>query len=121
MNNTYFMFNYCLIPGVTHILNVSRDIENFFEKNFQYLRVDVLDRPDQNLLEYWQETYNFIKSCKEQGGKVSKAKGGIFLCNAQIPLTDSLESWAVIFVVFVETSCFLLSTLSLICIHFHRY
>ncbi|XP_063677816.1 protein phosphatase Slingshot-like isoform X2 [Bolinopsis microptera] len=56
--------------GVTHILNVSRDIENFFEKNFQYLRVDVLDRPDQNLLEYWQETYNFIKSCKEQGGKI---------------------------------------------------
>ncbi|KAL5261651.1 hypothetical protein ACHWQZ_G007372 [Mnemiopsis leidyi] len=56
--------------GVTHILNVSPDIENFFEKHFQYMRVDVLDRPDQNLLEHWQDTYDFIKSCRDQGGKI---------------------------------------------------
>lgn len=66
-NNSHWV---CSPPGVTHILNVSRDIENFFERKFRYMRVDVLDRPDQNLLEHWQKTYDFIKSCKERNGKV---------------------------------------------------
>ena len=52
------------------MLNCSNDIDNFFEKSFKYLRVPVRDVPEANLIKHWQDTYDFIKDCKQRGGKV---------------------------------------------------
>ncbi|XP_063814453.1 protein phosphatase Slingshot homolog 3 isoform X2 [Pseudophryne corroboree] len=55
---------------VTHILNVTREIDNFFPETFKYLNIRVLDEESTNLLQYWKETYNFISSAKRQGSHV---------------------------------------------------
>ena len=57
--------------GVTHILNTTHDIECFFGDHFTYLTVPVEDTPNSNLLQHWQDTYEFIKDCKTTNGKVS--------------------------------------------------
>jgi hypothetical protein len=45
--------------GITHIINVTSDIENT-HKNLQYYRVPILDSEEVNISEYFQETYNYI-------------------------------------------------------------
>jgi len=56
--------------GVTHILNVTREIDNFFPAVFKYLNIREWDVEETDLLKYWDETYNFIHGAKEMGGKV---------------------------------------------------
>ncbi|XP_075032490.1 protein phosphatase Slingshot homolog 3 [Mixophyes fleayi] len=55
---------------VTHILNVTREIDNFFPETFTYLNIRVLDEESTNLLQYWKETHHFISSAKRQGSHV---------------------------------------------------
>ncbi|KAM9324861.1 protein phosphatase Slingshot homolog 3 [Gastrophryne carolinensis] len=55
---------------VTHILNVTREIDNFFPETFTYLNIRVLDEESTNLLQYWKETHNFISSARLQGTNV---------------------------------------------------
>lgn len=55
---------------VTHILNVTREIDNFFPETFKYLNIRVLDEESTNLLPYWKETHSFISSAKRQGTNV---------------------------------------------------
>ncbi|XP_023321112.1 protein phosphatase Slingshot homolog 2 [Eurytemora carolleeae] len=56
--------------GVTHILNVTREIDNFFPSVFQYMNIREYDVEETNLLKYWDKTFFFIKDCMLQGGKV---------------------------------------------------
>jgi len=56
--------------GVTHILNVTREIDNFYPSVFQYLNIREYDVEETDLLKYWDKTYLFIKDCLVQGGKV---------------------------------------------------
>jgi len=56
--------------GVTHILNVTREIDNFFPSVFQYLNIREYDVEETDLLKYWDKTYLFIKNCLLSGGKV---------------------------------------------------
>jgi len=56
--------------GVTHILNVTREIDNFFPAVFKYLNIREWDVEETDLLKYWDETYNFIHGAKQMGGKV---------------------------------------------------
>ena len=37
---------------------------------FEYHTIDVLDVAHANLLKHWEDSYKFIKSCKDSGGKV---------------------------------------------------
>ncbi|KAM5141500.1 protein phosphatase Slingshot homolog 3 [Mantella aurantiaca] len=55
---------------VTHILNVTREIDNFFPETFQYLNIRVLDEESTNLLPYWKETHSFISKAKRQDTSV---------------------------------------------------
>ncbi|XP_011481224.1 protein phosphatase Slingshot homolog 2 isoform X1 [Oryzias latipes] len=56
--------------GVRYILNVTREIDNFFPGMFEYHNIRVYDEEATNLLEYWNETYKFITKAKKAGVKV---------------------------------------------------
>ena len=54
--------------GVTHILNVTREIDNFFPAVFKYLNIREWDVEETDLLQYWNLTYRFIRDCMRSGG-----------------------------------------------------
>ncbi|KAL0597266.1 Protein phosphatase Slingshot-like protein 2 [Plecturocebus cupreus] len=72
---------------VRYILNVTREIDNFFPGVFEYHNIRVYDEEATDLLAYWNDTYKFI----------SKAK--VLLCRlgwstvAQSWLTAPSASW----------------------------
>ena len=43
---------------------------SFFEAEFAYLRIDLADEPESNLLDHWEETYAFIEKTRLAGAKV---------------------------------------------------
>ncbi|XP_048837247.1 protein phosphatase Slingshot homolog 2-like isoform X2 [Brienomyrus brachyistius] len=55
--------------GVRYILNVTREIDNFFPGLFEYHNIRVYDEEATNLLEYWNDTYKFISKAKKAGAK----------------------------------------------------
>lgn len=56
--------------GITHILNVTREIDNFFPADFKYKNIRVYDEEATDLLSHFNETYKFIKEAKDSEGKV---------------------------------------------------
>ncbi|CAI5762916.1 protein phosphatase Slingshot homolog 3 isoform X2 [Podarcis lilfordi] len=55
---------------VSHILNVTREIDNFFPEHFTYMNVRLYDEETSQLLPHWKETYNFISAAWAQGSRV---------------------------------------------------
>ncbi|KAL0979336.1 hypothetical protein UPYG_G00183790 [Umbra pygmaea] len=55
--------------GVGYILNVTREIDNFFPGTFCYHNVRVYDEDATDLLAHWNETYNFIVKAKKNQSK----------------------------------------------------
>uniref|UniRef100_A0A8C7DCD0 Protein phosphatase Slingshot homolog 1 n=1 Tax=Oncorhynchus kisutch TaxID=8019 RepID=A0A8C7DCD0_ONCKI len=55
--------------GVGHILNVTREIDNFFPGMFTYHNIRVYDEEATDLLAHWNETYNFIVRAKKNQSK----------------------------------------------------
>lgn len=49
---------------VGYILNVSREIENFFPEHFKYLNIRIDDDIESNLLKEWDQTNRFINEAK---------------------------------------------------------
>ncbi|XP_031627862.1 protein phosphatase Slingshot homolog 2 [Contarinia nasturtii] len=56
--------------GVRHILNVTREIDNFFPGMFDYCNVRVYDDDKTNLLKHWDNTYKYISNAKNSGSNV---------------------------------------------------
>lgn len=56
---------------VGHILNVTREIDNFFPGTFDYLNVRVYDDEKTDLLKHWDDTFKYITKAKNEGSKVS--------------------------------------------------
>uniref|UniRef100_A0A182N1M7 protein-serine/threonine phosphatase n=1 Tax=Anopheles dirus TaxID=7168 RepID=A0A182N1M7_9DIPT len=56
--------------GVQHILNVTREIDNFFPGRFHYCNVRVYDDEKTDLLRHWDNTFKFISRAKMEGSKV---------------------------------------------------
>ncbi|XP_059218240.1 protein phosphatase Slingshot [Stomoxys calcitrans] len=56
--------------GVRHILNVTREIDNFFPGMFDYLNIRVYDDEKTNLLKHWDNTFRYITRAKAEGSKV---------------------------------------------------
>ena len=56
--------------GITHVLNATREIDNFFPAHFVYHNVREYDEEATDLLKYFDGTYKFIRSAREKGGKV---------------------------------------------------
>ncbi|XP_029467063.1 protein phosphatase Slingshot homolog 2 isoform X2 [Rhinatrema bivittatum] len=55
--------------GVRYILNVTREIDNFFPGVFEYHNIRVYDEEATDLLAYWNDTYKFISKAKKHGAK----------------------------------------------------
>lgn len=66
----------CLSPHsafstrVSHIVNVTREIDNFFPESLKYLNVRVYDEETTDLLSHWKETYRFISNARKQNTRV---------------------------------------------------
>ncbi|XP_008054590.2 protein phosphatase Slingshot homolog 3, partial [Carlito syrichta] len=56
--------------GVTHILNMAREIDNFYPERFTYHNVRLWDEESAQLLPYWKETHCFIEAARAQGTRV---------------------------------------------------
>ncbi|KAG7480861.1 hypothetical protein MATL_G00060750 [Megalops atlanticus] len=55
--------------GVGYILNVTREIDNFFPGTFAYHNIRVYDEEATDLLAHWNDTYNFIVKAKKNHSK----------------------------------------------------
>ncbi|KAM4545807.1 protein phosphatase Slingshot homolog 2b isoform 2-T2 [Odontesthes bonariensis] len=55
--------------GVQYILNVTREIDNFFPGMFEYHNIRVYDEEATDLLAYWNDTYKFISRAKKSGSR----------------------------------------------------
>ncbi|XP_043828487.1 protein phosphatase Slingshot homolog 3 isoform X2 [Dromiciops gliroides] len=55
---------------VSHILNVAREIDNFYPELFTYLNVRLWDEETEQLLPHWKETHRFIEAARAQGSRV---------------------------------------------------
>ncbi|XP_023814963.1 protein phosphatase Slingshot homolog 3 isoform X1 [Oryzias latipes] len=56
--------------NVGYILNVTREIDNFFPESFTYMNIRVYDVESTNLLPHWPDTYNFINTARKTGQAV---------------------------------------------------
>lgn len=56
--------------GIGHILNVTREIDNFFPDQFTYCNVRVYDDEATELLKHWDSTYKYITTAILAGSKV---------------------------------------------------
>ncbi|XP_003389465.1 PREDICTED: protein phosphatase Slingshot homolog 2-like [Amphimedon queenslandica] len=56
--------------GVEYILNMTKEIDNFYPESFKYKTIRVYDLPESELLKHWDDTYKFIKEVKERKSKL---------------------------------------------------
>ncbi|MBN3292293.1 SSH1 phosphatase, partial [Polypterus senegalus] len=56
--------------NVGHILNVTREIDNFFPESIKYYNIRVYDDETTDLLSHWNNTYQFIKDAWQSGSNV---------------------------------------------------
>ncbi|XP_039696656.1 protein phosphatase Slingshot homolog 3 isoform X1 [Pteropus medius] len=55
---------------VSHILNVAREIDNFYPERFVYHNVRLWDEESAQLLPHWKETHRFVEAARAQGTRV---------------------------------------------------
>ncbi|XP_075401407.1 protein phosphatase Slingshot homolog 3 isoform X2 [Tenrec ecaudatus] len=55
---------------VSHILNMAREIDNFYPERFTYHNVRLWDEESAQLLPHWKETHRFIEAARAQGTQV---------------------------------------------------
>ncbi|CAL1613272.1 unnamed protein product [Knipowitschia caucasica] len=56
--------------NVGYILNVTREIDNFFPASFTYMNIRVYDVEETDLLSHWPDTYSFINKARKSGQAV---------------------------------------------------
>ncbi|KAG1663990.1 Protein phosphatase Slingshot 2 [Nymphon striatum] len=57
------------LNGITDVLNVTREIDNFFPGMFNYVNIRVYDEEKTDLLKYWDKTFKCILKAKNHGKK----------------------------------------------------
>ncbi|KAF6106459.1 slingshot protein phosphatase 3 [Phyllostomus discolor] len=55
---------------VSHILNMAREIDNFYPERFTYHNVRLWDEESAQLLPHWKETHGFVEAARAQGTRV---------------------------------------------------
>lgn len=55
---------------VSHILNMAREIDNFYPDRFIYHNVRLWDEESAQLLPHWKETHSFVEAARAQGTRV---------------------------------------------------
>ncbi|CAK6956589.1 protein phosphatase Slingshot homolog 3 [Scomber scombrus] len=64
--------------NIGYILNVTREIDNFFPESFNYMNIRVYDVEATDLLPHWTDTFNFINTARKSGqGVLVHCKMGV--------------------------------------------
>lgn len=71
--------------GITHIINSTPDLPFSWEKKCQYLRIDILDLPSQNIRKHFDTAYQFIDEALH-----TKANNILVHCSAGISRSPTL-------------------------------
>ena len=50
--------------SVGKILNVTREIDNYFPEMFDYYNIRVVDDDSTEMLKYWDKTFRYIRKAK---------------------------------------------------------
>lgn len=58
------LFFFFVLRSIDYILNVTREIDNFFPGLFAYHNIRVYDEETTDLLAHWNEAYHFINKAK---------------------------------------------------------
>ena len=56
--------------GVTHVLNSCKQLQNFFPKSFEYLKVNAVDSQDYDITRDFEITSNFLRKVEDCNGRV---------------------------------------------------
>ncbi|PSS01458.1 Dual specificity protein like, partial [Actinidia chinensis var. chinensis] len=56
--------------NVTHILSMTNTLRLTHQNDFVYKTIDILDRLEVNIAQYFEECFNFIEEAKRAGGGV---------------------------------------------------
>ena len=56
--------------GIGYILNITKEVDNFFPKTFNYYNIRVYDEENTELLRYWDHTFRFIEEARQSESKV---------------------------------------------------
>lgn len=63
-SSLWLSFCVCVLVSVGYILNVTREIDNFFPESFTYMNIRVYDVEGSDLLAHWPDTYTFISTAR---------------------------------------------------------
>jgi protein-tyrosine phosphatase len=90
--------------GITHVVNATRDIDNFFEgqivggRKIKYMNVPINDAENVDIMKYFGQTNKFLLSCVRNGGRaLIHCRAGV--CRSTTILTAFLmyfETWRLV-------------------------
>ena len=63
---------------ITHVLNLTTNVQNKFEPELTYMKVKIYDLVDQKICEHFKSTFEFINNALKEGGSL------LVHCNAGI-------------------------------------
>jgi translation initiation factor 2 beta subunit (eIF-2beta)/eIF-5 len=56
--------------GITHILNVTTQVENFHPEKFEYKKIEINDTTSTEVSDIFTEMHEFIENSKKKNGKI---------------------------------------------------
>eukprot|EP00111_Clytia_hemisphaerica_P019388 TCONS_00057231-protein len=56
--------------GIGYVLNITREVGNFFPQHMSYYNIRVYDEESVELLKHWDHTFRFIEKAREAGSKI---------------------------------------------------
>lgn len=54
---------------MSHILNMAREIDNFYPERFTYHNVRLWDEESAQLLPHWKETHRFVEAARSAAAR----------------------------------------------------
>lgn len=76
---------------VSHILNMAREIDNFYPERFIYHNVRLWDEESAQLLPHWKETHRFVEAARSDCPHPSFKGSRVLL--AVLALESFLPGW----------------------------
>ena len=72
IGNLYTAFNkdYLKELGITHVLRVGEDIPDYFQEDFKYLSIDIIDEAGSCIYHFFEPAIKFIDECIDEKGIV---------------------------------------------------
>lgn len=62
---------------VTHILNVGYGIENAYEDEYNYKKIEILDVPETDIRKYFGDCFEFIDEARHYGNCLVHCNAGV--------------------------------------------